>query len=191
MAGNNNDNNNTDRLEAAYDRTIEGFEGTIRRLNRALDVLRGEADEDLSTQAEQTRAPPPAPVAGQNPDATQAMNTVLERLHAADRRFQAAQAVLNENNENDHHQRATNNIRNNNAGESAPITTPGETLLPTKRVDQEMCGVNCGVCLEEMVLGTAVAILPCSHWMHLLCIYRWLEDKNYCPLCRRRVLRIE
>lgn len=43
---------------------------------------------------------------------------------------------------------------------------------------------QCSICLEEFVVGSSVARLPCSHVYHFSCVSRWLEMKDDCPLCR-------
>ncbi|XP_042483954.1 RING finger protein 44-like [Macadamia integrifolia] len=43
---------------------------------------------------------------------------------------------------------------------------------------------TCMICMDEYVRGVDVARLPCSHLFHGECIFKWLECKNSCPLCR-------
>lgn len=43
---------------------------------------------------------------------------------------------------------------------------------------------ECMVCLEEFLMGSEVACLPCGHIFHGDCIVRWLETSHLCPLCR-------
>ncbi|KAJ0979622.1 hypothetical protein J5N97_015096 [Dioscorea zingiberensis] len=64
--------------------------------------------------------------------------------------------------------------------------------------DQEvMCGgveyatsekkLDCSICLDELVVGMEVERCPCGHRFHGDCIARWLQRKDSCPLCRRKV----
>lgn len=47
---------------------------------------------------------------------------------------------------------------------------------------------ECAICLEEMLTGTAVRILPCRHAFHHDCVNHWLAVRNktttYCPMCK-------
>lgn len=45
----------------------------------------------------------------------------------------------------------------------------------------------CAVCLESMVAGDCVRVLPCQHHYHLQCIDDWLMRNSICPLCKRRL----
>ncbi|KAH7863285.1 hypothetical protein Vadar_015722 [Vaccinium darrowii] len=44
---------------------------------------------------------------------------------------------------------------------------------------------ECSICLEEFVVGSRVARLPCSHLYHGDCVLKWLKRSNACPLCRQ------
>ncbi|XVF83153.1 hypothetical protein PTKIN_Ptkin16aG0110800 [Pterospermum kingtungense] len=43
---------------------------------------------------------------------------------------------------------------------------------------------KCSVCLKEMLLGSQVTRMPCSHVFHEDCIVPWLKINHVCPLCR-------
>ncbi|XP_022749056.1 uncharacterized protein LOC111298594 [Durio zibethinus] len=43
---------------------------------------------------------------------------------------------------------------------------------------------DCPVCLEELVVGSEAACMPCSHVFHDLCIVTWLKKTKRCPCCR-------
>ena len=43
---------------------------------------------------------------------------------------------------------------------------------------------NCMICLEELVGGLEVTVMPCSHVFHGTCIIRWLKQSHVCPMCR-------
>ncbi|PKI75121.1 hypothetical protein CRG98_004456 [Punica granatum] len=47
---------------------------------------------------------------------------------------------------------------------------------------------SCPICLDDMA-GCNLELLkmPCQHVFHSLCIVRWLETTNSCPLCRCRL----
>mmetsp|Transcript_15994 Transcript_15994/g.19844 ORF Transcript_15994/g.19844 Transcript_15994/m.19844 type:complete len:387 (+) Transcript_15994:168-1328(+) len=44
--------------------------------------------------------------------------------------------------------------------------------------------ITCPVCLENMVLGDTVKILPCKHYFHPYCLLPWLKKRCTCPSCR-------
>ncbi|KAL1212925.1 putative RING-H2 finger protein ATL61 [Cardamine amara subsp. amara] len=49
-------------------------------------------------------------------------------------------------------------------------------------------GVECVVCLSELVDGDKATVLPsCSHWFHADCIDSWFRSHSTCPICRKRV----
>ncbi|XVE64965.1 hypothetical protein DITRI_Ditri07aG0144000 [Diplodiscus trichospermus] len=43
---------------------------------------------------------------------------------------------------------------------------------------------KCSVCMEEMVIGSQVTRMPCSHVFHGDCIVQWLKTSHMCPMCR-------
>lgn len=49
-------------------------------------------------------------------------------------------------------------------------------------------GIECAVCLSELVDGEKARVLPkCSHEFHLECIDMWFYSHSTCPLCRNPV----
>uniref|UniRef100_A0A6T9E0I7 RING-type domain-containing protein n=1 Tax=Noctiluca scintillans TaxID=2966 RepID=A0A6T9E0I7_NOCSC len=45
-------------------------------------------------------------------------------------------------------------------------------------------GERCTVCLTEYEMSDSVALLPCGHTFHRMCISRWLlERRSACPIC--------
>ncbi|XXG64445.1 hypothetical protein AAC387_Pa05g2401 [Persea americana] len=43
---------------------------------------------------------------------------------------------------------------------------------------------KCSICQEEYVVGDEVGKLGCKHQYHVKCIYQWLKQKNWCPICK-------
>lgn len=48
---------------------------------------------------------------------------------------------------------------------------------------------TCVICLEDVVVGSRVRSLPCSHVYHAQCIRVWLRRKNACPCCCVKVIK--
>ncbi|XP_019186431.1 PREDICTED: E3 ubiquitin-protein ligase Praja-2-like [Ipomoea nil] len=49
-------------------------------------------------------------------------------------------------------------------------------------------GDCCVICLEELMVGIVVAVMPCNHCsFHDGCLSTWLERSLCCPLCRRMI----
>lgn len=43
---------------------------------------------------------------------------------------------------------------------------------------------ECCICRREVQLGEFVIQLGCGHWFDGECIFRWLNERRNCPLCR-------
>ncbi|KAF0897449.1 hypothetical protein E2562_037348 [Oryza meyeriana var. granulata] len=44
---------------------------------------------------------------------------------------------------------------------------------------------SCAVCLEDFVAGgDKLRMMPCSHFFHQTCIFKWLYVSLHCPICR-------
>ena len=43
---------------------------------------------------------------------------------------------------------------------------------------------ECPICLEKLLIGDKVYLLPCSHYFHHDCIKDWVFRDNVCPSCR-------
>lgn len=53
-------------------------------------------------------------------------------------------------------------------------------------------GVECVICLLELVDGDKARVLPsCSHCFYAYCIDTWLHSKSTCPICRHEVIQID
>ncbi|PON94770.1 43kDa postsynaptic protein [Trema orientale] len=44
--------------------------------------------------------------------------------------------------------------------------------------------VTCVICLENILTGSRLIRIPCSHLFHEDCVHKWLETSHNCPLCR-------
>lgn len=53
-------------------------------------------------------------------------------------------------------------------------------------------GLDCAVCLSEVVQGEKTRLLPkCNHGFHVDCIDMWFHSHSTCPLCRNPVFAFE
>ncbi|XP_024018104.1 E3 ubiquitin-protein ligase RNF181 [Morus notabilis] len=52
--------------------------------------------------------------------------------------------------------------------------------------DDESKLMTCVICTEEVMIGSQLIRMPCSHQFHEDCILQWLNKANSCPLCRFR-----
>ncbi|XP_022715379.1 RING-H2 finger protein ATL3-like [Durio zibethinus] len=53
-------------------------------------------------------------------------------------------------------------------------------------------GLECAVCLCELVEGEKARMLPkCNHGFHVDCIDMWFQSHSTCPLCRNPVVGVE
>lgn len=51
---------------------------------------------------------------------------------------------------------------------------------------------ECHLCLEDMLVGNKVIVLPCRHFFHSHCIRQLVEHRHIaCPLCRQSIPIIE
>ncbi|XVF27158.1 hypothetical protein REPUB_Repub14bG0082500 [Reevesia pubescens] len=53
-------------------------------------------------------------------------------------------------------------------------------------------GLECAVCLCELVEGEKARLLPkCNHGFHVDCIDMWFQSHSTCPLCRNSVVAVQ
>lgn len=46
---------------------------------------------------------------------------------------------------------------------------------------------DCIICKQTMIAGRDCKRLPCGHILHLMCLRRWLQYQQSCPLCRAEI----
>jgi len=46
---------------------------------------------------------------------------------------------------------------------------------------------SCAICMENYAEGDQLRVLPCRHEFHTACADKWLEIRDTCPLCRKRI----
>ena len=47
---------------------------------------------------------------------------------------------------------------------------------------------ECSICLQKIKLNQIIRETNCNHDYHAKCLDRWLEEKSYCPLCKKNLL---
>ena len=51
------------------------------------------------------------------------------------------------------------------------------------RADEDGVAQSCPICYENYTEVICAAVPGCNHQFHIVCIERWLEEKNTCPMC--------
>ncbi|GMN20824.1 hypothetical protein TIFTF001_050078 [Ficus carica] len=46
---------------------------------------------------------------------------------------------------------------------------------------------TCVICMEEVIIGSHLIRMPCSHICHEDCISPWIHQNHTCPLCRHKL----
>ncbi|KAJ4364681.1 hypothetical protein N0V83_009278 [Neocucurbitaria cava] len=74
-----------------------------------------------------------------------------------------------------------------------PATQADIDALPRKNVTEDMLGpegtAECSICMDEVVIGEQVTVLPCKHWFHHQCVSAWLLEHDTCPHCRKGITK--
>ena len=48
---------------------------------------------------------------------------------------------------------------------------------------------ECIVCLTNFRKSDKITILPCTHMLHSFCVETWLKNKDFCPVCKIKIVR--
>jgi E3 ubiquitin-protein ligase RNF115/126 len=86
------------------------------------------------------------------------------------------------------------NLMDQHPQSNAPGPAPPDAIasLPKKKIDEKMLGddgkAECSVCMDDVLLGEEVVVLPCTHWFHETCAGLWLSEHNTCPICRKGIV---
>lgn len=74
-----------------------------------------------------------------------------------------------------------------------PATQSDIDALPRKKISAEDLGpegtAECSICMDEVVIGEEVTVLPCKHWFHHQCVSAWLLEHDTCPHCRKGITK--
>ncbi|KAK4544530.1 hypothetical protein LTR36_004102 [Oleoguttula mirabilis] len=73
-----------------------------------------------------------------------------------------------------------------------PASEAAIRALPTRPIEAKDLADNgkaeCTICMDEVLIGNSVTVLPCSHWFHDDCITAWLSEHDTCPHCRQGIM---
>ena len=47
---------------------------------------------------------------------------------------------------------------------------------------------ECSICLQKIKLNQIIRGTNCNHDYHAKCLDRWLEERSFCPLCKKNLL---
>ena len=47
---------------------------------------------------------------------------------------------------------------------------------------------ECSICLQKITLNQIIRETKCNHNYHAKCLDRWLEERIFCPLCKKELL---
>jgi hypothetical protein len=74
----------------------------------------------------------------------------------------------------------------NTASEYGQLDFPSISDFLLKVFSLTVSQPDCAICLEALYNGFSevMALEPCNHVFHSLCIRKWLEEKRECPFCR-------
>ena len=48
---------------------------------------------------------------------------------------------------------------------------------------------ECIICLINFKKSDKITILPCTHMFHSFCVESWLKSKDFCPVCKHKIVR--
>lgn len=71
---------------------------------------------------------------------------------------------------------------------SSQARAPEEPAPKKQKTDE---GATCCICLEIPTAGDLASISGCSHPFCFVCIEKWADRENTCPLCKARFSKIE
>ena len=65
------------------------------------------------------------------------------------------------------------------------IDTEMINRFPKNKIDdiKKLKDKNCVICLEDFKNGDETTTVPCFHIFHPICINKWFENHNKCPIC--------
>ncbi|GBG90037.1 hypothetical protein CBR_g50130 [Chara braunii] len=66
---------------------------------------------------------------------------------------------------------------------------PSHEVTVEKRDESAGESSGCAICLQDMVKGEMVRVLPnCAHAFHKDCVDKWLSQQGICPVCRDEIV---
>ncbi|CAG9329073.1 unnamed protein product [Blepharisma stoltei] len=74
-----------------------------------------------------------------------------------------------------------------NFNQRREVSQEGIESLTVVDIDSEIAEKECMICTEHFKEEEQATKLPCDHLFHSGCVVPWLQMKNSCPVCKRRV----
>ena len=48
---------------------------------------------------------------------------------------------------------------------------------------------ECHICLSNFSKSDKITIFPCTHMFHSFCVESWLNKKDFCPVCQKKIIK--
>ena len=111
-------------------------------------------------------------------------SSLLRRIPFFRRRSNSEDNIdFNNNNEEDN----SDDLLNDdlfNKNESQELLKYIPTSVVSKEKKPSDSNYRCIICLSEFQIGEKESILPCLHIFHSSCIETWINNKQWCPICK-------
>ena len=79
------------------------------------------------------------------------------------------------------------NLNQQHLGSPPAAQTFISSLQPVEYNIGDTAEDTCSICLEQLVEGDKIIILPCKHGFHPDCLSPWLKIHSECPCCRHKL----
>ena len=64
---------------------------------------------------------------------------------------------------------------------------PESEIEDTSQLSEEK--KDCIICLAKFKKSDKITMLPCTHMFHSYCVESWLKAKNFCPVCKLKIVK--
>ena len=116
-------------------------------------------------------------------DSDDESSNLLRRIPFLRRRSNSEDNIGNNINEEDNSDDLLNEDLDNN-NESKELLKYIPTSFVNKEKKPSDNNYRCIICLSEFQVGEKESTLPCLHIFHSACIETWINNKQWCPICK-------